>query len=61
VADRRYPRILLVNLSLAFPFALFTLPLPLSLVTARGKDRRDVDHRALIWSGRGVEVDDLCG
>jgi len=39
VTDRRYARILLVDISLAFPFPLFSLPLPLSLVTTRGKDR----------------------
>lgn len=57
-----HTRILLVNLPLAFsPFTLFTLPLlfSLSLVATRGKDRRDVDHRPLAWSGGGAEVDYL--
>lgn len=60
--QRGHTRILFVNLPLAFPFPLLTLPLPfpLSLFTTRGKDRRDVDHRALAWSG-GIEVDDLSG
>lgn len=58
VIQRGHPGILFVNLPLAFPFALFALPLPLSLVTTRRKDRRDADHRALARPRR-VEVDNF--
>ena len=57
---RRYTRVLVVDLSLSFPFA-FPFPPSLPLFATGGKDRRDVDHRALTGTRNGVEIYDLRG